>query len=144
MWKIVHLLSLCKSLEGETSDWYGRHNEDSAHFTHRHLHSLKNIAGNPDNIETDKISNRTDKNLLSVCSGKDDTKWTFSTNEWGRVVVRKKIQYTKMWKYLKRLSHWSKTTEYRSGTVNSNTVNSKFHLIRSYCEYLVRILSFHV
>ena len=33
---------------------------------------------------------------------------------------------------------------YRSGTVNSNTVNSKFHLIRSYCEYLARILSFHV
>ena len=26
------------------------------------------------------------------------------------------------------------TTNYRSGTVNSNTVNSKFHLIRSYCE----------
>ena len=24
--------------------------------------------------------------------------------------------------------------EYRSGTVNSNTVNSKFHLIRSICE----------
>ena len=23
---------------------------------------------------------------------------------------------------------------YRSGTVNPNTVNSKFHLIRSYCE----------
>ena len=23
---------------------------------------------------------------------------------------------------------------YRSGTVNSNTVDSKFHLIRSYCE----------
>ena len=34
--------------------------------------------------------------------------------------------------------------KYRSGTVNSNTVNSKFHLIRSYCEYLARILSFHV
>ena len=33
---------------------------------------------------------------------------------------------------------------YRSGTVNSNIVNSKFHLIRSYCEYLSRILSFHV
>ena len=33
---------------------------------------------------------------------------------------------------------------YRSGTVNLNTVNSKFHLIRSYCEYLVRFLSFHV
>ena len=25
-------------------------------------------------------------------------------------------------------------SQYRSGTVNSNTVNSKFHLIRSYCE----------
>ena len=33
---------------------------------------------------------------------------------------------------------------YRSGTVNSNTVNSKFHLIRSCCEYLARFLSFHV
>ena len=33
---------------------------------------------------------------------------------------------------------------YRSGTVNSNTVNSKFHIIRSYCEYLARILSIHV
>ena len=44
-------------------------------------------------------------------------------------------------------SHVSKErtlTCYRSGTVNSNTVNSKFHLIRSYCEYLARILSFHV
>ena len=37
-----------------------------------------------------------------------------------------------------------KSTFYRSGMVNSNTVNSKFHLIRSYCEYLARILSFHV
>ena len=26
---------------------------------------------------------------------------------------------------------------YRSGTVNSNMVNSKFHLIRSYCEIFV-------
>ena len=34
--------------------------------------------------------------------------------------------------------------KYRSGMVNSNTINSKFHLIRSYCEYLARILSFHV
>ena len=33
---------------------------------------------------------------------------------------------------------------YRSGTVNSNTVNSKFHLIRSCCKYLARFLSFHV
>ena len=30
-------------------------------------------------------------------------------------------------------------SEYRSGTVNSNTVNSKFHLIRSYCE----VFSYH-
>ena len=35
-------------------------------------------------------------------------------------------------------------TIYRSGTVNSNTVNSKFHLIRSCCKYLARFLSFHV
>ena len=33
---------------------------------------------------------------------------------------------------------------YRSGTVNSNTVNSKFHLIRSFCEIFARFLSFHV
>ena len=33
-------------------------------------------------------------------------------------------------------SHIVKLTvyEYRSGTVNSNTVNSKFHLIQSYCK----------
>ena len=33
---------------------------------------------------------------------------------------------------------------YRSGTVNSNTVNSKFHLIQSFCEIFARFLSFHV
>ena len=33
---------------------------------------------------------------------------------------------------------------YRSGTLNSNTVNSKFHLIRSFFKILTRILSFHV
>ena len=33
---------------------------------------------------------------------------------------------------------------YRLGTVNSNTVNSKFHLIRSFFEILARMLSFHV
>ena len=33
---------------------------------------------------------------------------------------------------------------YRSETLNSNTVNSKFHLIRSFFEILARILSFHV
>ena len=34
--------------------------------------------------------------------------------------------------------------KYRSGTVNSNTVNSKFHLIRSFFEIFARFLSFHV
>ena len=33
---------------------------------------------------------------------------------------------------------------YRSGTVNSNTVNSKFHLIRSFFEIFARFLLFHV
>ena len=33
---------------------------------------------------------------------------------------------------------------YRSGMVNSNTVNSKFHLIRSFFEIFARFLSFHV
>ena len=35
-------------------------------------------------------------------------------------------------------------SSYRSGTVNSNTVNSKFHLIRSFFEIFARFLSFHV
>ena len=44
-----------------------------------------------------------------------------------------------------KVSPWPKVNfVYRLRTVNSNTVNSKFHLIRSYCEYLARILSFHV
>ena len=33
---------------------------------------------------------------------------------------------------------------YRSGTVNSNTVNSKFHLIWSFFEIFDRFLLFHV
>ena len=33
---------------------------------------------------------------------------------------------------------------YRSGTVNSNTVNSKFHLIRSFFEIFAKLLPFHV
>ena len=40
------------------------------------------------------------------------------------------------------LFKWNIHTE--MGTSNSNTVNSKFHLIRSYCKYLATILSFHV
>ena len=38
----------------------------------------------------------------------------------------------------------SRVAQYRSGTVNSNTVNSKFHLIRSFFEIFARFLSFHV
>ena len=33
---------------------------------------------------------------------------------------------------------------YRMGTVNSKMVNSKFHLIQSFCEIFSRFLSFHV
>ena len=33
---------------------------------------------------------------------------------------------------------------YRSGTVNSNTVNSKFHLVRSFFGIFARFLLFHV
>ena len=33
---------------------------------------------------------------------------------------------------------------YRLGTVNSNTVNSKFHLIQSFFEIFATFLSFHV
>ena len=39
--------------------------------------------------------------------------------------------------------HWS-CSLYRSGTLNLNTVNSKFHLIRSFFEIFARFLSFHV
>ena len=38
----------------------------------------------------------------------------------------------------------SENQNYRSGTLNSNTVNSKFHLIRSFFEIFARFLSFHV
>ena len=38
---------------------------------------------------------------------------------------------------------WSRY-KYRSGTANSNTVNSKFHLIRSLDQVFARFLSFHV
>ena len=34
--------------------------------------------------------------------------------------------------------------QYRSGTANSNTVNSKFHLIQSLDHFFARFLSFHV
>ena len=35
-------------------------------------------------------------------------------------------------------------SKYRSGTLNSNMVNSKFHLIQSFFEIFARFLSFHV
>ena len=34
--------------------------------------------------------------------------------------------------------------KYRSGMLNSNTVNSKFHLIQSFFEIFARFLLFHV
>ena len=37
-----------------------------------------------------------------------------------------------------------KVCHYRSGTVNSNTVNSKFHLIQSFFEIFATFLLFHV
>ena len=40
--------------------------------------------------------------------------------------------------------HYSIPRRYRSGTLNSNTVNSKFCLIRSFFEIFARFLSFHV
>ena len=43
-------------------------------------------------------------------------------------------------KFKRRVSFY----QYRSGTVNSNTVNSKFHLIRSFFEIFARFLLFHV
>ena len=42
--------------------------------------------------------------------------------------------------FLQTIRNW----QYRSGTVNSNTVNSKFHLIQSFFEIFDRFLSFHV
>ena len=38
----------------------------------------------------------------------------------------------------------AKFVYYRSDTVNSNTVNLKFHLIWSFFEIFARFLSFHV
>ena len=40
--------------------------------------------------------------------------------------------------------HLKDYNEYRSGTDNSNTVNSKFHLIQSFFEIFARFLSFYV
>ena len=45
--------------------------------------------------------------------------------------------------YLANLQIQSKDW-YRSGTVNLNTVNSKFHLIQSFCEIFARFILFHV
>ena len=40
-------------------------------------------------------------------------------------------------KFLNKLSGFELSLHYRSGMVNSNTVNLKFHLIQSYCEIFV-------
>ena len=43
-----------------------------------------------------------------------------------------------IWKFTIHILIW-----YRSGTVNSTTVNSKFHLILSFFEIFARFLSFY-
>ena len=51
---------------------------------------------------------------------------------------------------IKNLTIWKMESQfvlfvvYRSGTVNSNTVNSKFHFIRSFFEIFATFLLFHV
>ena len=49
----------------------------------------------------------------------------------------------KVWVYTGAKIDMNKTL-YRSGTANWNTVNSKFHLIRSFNQDFARFLSFHV
>ena len=56
---------------------------------------------------------------------------------------KKKSKIKTKQKVLTKMTSWN-LSHYRSGTVNSNTVNSKFHLIRSFCEIFARFLSFHV
>ena len=57
--------------------------------------------------------------------------------------ILRPLRHTKIRRFLIAIIRlvWSL---YRSGTVNSNTVNSKFHLIRSFFEIFARFLSFHV
>ena len=47
------------------------------------------------------------------------------------------------WQIVKVIEIYVQKVNYRSGKVNSNTVNSKFHLIWSFFEIFARFLSFH-
>ena len=58
----------------------------------------------------------------------------------GKIIVRKSIIHIMVQMY----NIYSEKIIYRSDTVNSNTVNSKFHLIRSFFDISARFLSFHV
>ena len=66
------------------------------------------------------------------------------SQQYNRTVIveyAKKLPQNTRDKLLRKIA---KKNSYRSGTVNSNMVNSKFHLIRSSCEIFARFLSFHV
>ena len=52
-------------------------------------------------------------------------------------ISNKYIRY--LFQHKPKMERW-----YRSGTVNSNMANSKFHFIQSFCEIFARFLSFHV
>ena len=47
-------------------------------------------------------------------------------------------------RFIQSLTNAIQYIHYRSGMVNLNTVNSKLHLIWSFCEIFARFLSFHV
>ena len=55
----------------------------------------------------------------------------------------KRFKYNEINFKVRSLETYS-ANSFRLGMVNSNTINSKFHLIRSYCKYLATILSFHL
>ena len=54
------------------------------------------------------------------------------------------MQYNMKYVGLLITLNFGKISKYRSGTLNSNTVNLKFHLIRSFFQIFARFLSFHV
>ena len=62
--------------------------------------------------------------------------WSFTGDYW-RNYINNNV-------FLRSTSLNDPSFSYRSGKVNSNTVNSKFHLIQSLFEIFARFLSFHV
>ena len=73
------------------------------------------------------------------------------TNHWPKLGVLSHRIWSGLLKFTLSTAAWKGDTRrdrfhphYRLGTLNSNTVNSKFHLIRSFFEIFARFLSFHV